>query len=191
LLFICGANRGRSVASEYIFRKLLEERDEKIASEMEVSSAGLTCKQDLEWFMGHGVPVSAAVYGRSAYGGLVRLLRRRAIDISGHRSRELTNQMIEEADLIIISEEYPPFRKAALLSLWPQAKGKAFTFSEFVEAQEVAGQHLVTESPYVEPHPDQDSYDFSPDYWESCVAEIEGYLAEKMDKFLSYLFKVG
>jgi protein-tyrosine-phosphatase len=187
LLFICGANRGRSVASEHIFRHMLKERDENIASEVKVASAGLICNEDLEWLKGYAVTPPDPIFGRPAYQGLIALLQRRGIDISGHRSRELSNQMVEEADLIIISEEHPPFRKTALLSSWPQAEEKAFTFSEFVEAQKAEGQLLVTEDPYAQPHPDQESYDFSPEYWQSCVAEIEGYLAEKMDKFLSYL----
>jgi protein-tyrosine-phosphatase len=187
LLFVCGFNKGRSVASEYIFRHMLKERDEKIAPQVKVESAGLSCKEDLEWLKSHAIPPPNPLFGRPAYRGLNTLLQRRGIDISGHRSRELTNQMIEKADLIIISEEYPPFRKAALLSSWPQAKEKAFTFSEFVEAQKVEGQYLISEDPYLQPYPDEDSYHFSPEYWESCVAEIEGYLAAKMDKFLSYL----
>ena len=166
---------------------MLKDRDEKITSEVKVSSAGLMCKEDLEWLKGYAVTPPDPIFSRPAYQGLIDLLQERGIDISGHRSRELTNQMIEEADLIIISEERPAFRKAAVLSSWPQAEEKAFTFSEFVEAHEVEGQQLITEDPYVQPHPDQESYDFSPEYWQSCVAEIEGYLAQKMDKFLSYL----
>jgi len=166
---------------------MLKERDENIASQVKVSSAGLICNEDLEWLKGYAVTPPDPIFSRPAYQGLIALLQRRGIDVSGHRSRELSNQMVEEADLIIISEEYPPFRKAAFLSSWPQAEEKAFTFSEFVEAHKVEGQLLVTEDPYAQPHPDQESYDFSPEYWQSCVAEIEGYLAEKMDKFLSYL----
>jgi len=166
---------------------MLKERDEKMASQVKVSSAGLMCKEDLEWLQGHAIPPPDPLFGRPAYRGLRALLQKRGIDISGHRSRELANQMIEKADLIIISEERPPFRKAALLSSWPQAEEKAFTFSDFVEAHEVESQHLVTEDPYVQPYSDGDSYDCSPEYWESCVAEIERYLAQKMDKFLSYL----
>lgn len=187
LLFVCGANRGRSVASEHIFCQMLKDRDEKMASQVKVWSAGLFCQGDIEWLKRNAISAPDPVFGRPPYRGLISLLRRQGIDISGHRSREITAQMIAKADLIIISEEYPPFRKAALLSFWPQAKGKAFTFSEFVEAPKVEAQHLVTEDPYVDAHPDGDSYDFSTEYWESCVAEIEGYLAQKMEKFLSYL----
>ena len=187
LLFVCGANRGRSVASEYIFRKALEERGQKIASQARVWSAGLGGKEELEWLENHAIPLPDPMFGRPPYPGLITLMQSRGIDVSRHRSRELTSQMIGEADLIIILDEYLPFRKAAILSSCPQAKEKVFTFREFVEAHTVEGQHLITEDPYVQPHPDEDSYDFSTEYWESCVAEIERYLAQKMDKFLSYL----
>jgi protein-tyrosine-phosphatase len=187
LLFVCGANRGRSVASEYTLRNMLKERDEEIASQVKVSSAGLMCQGDLDWLKDYDISPPEPMFGRPAYRGLITLLQERGIDISGHRSRELTSQMIAEADLIIVSEEYPPFREAALFSSWPQAEEKTFTFSEFVEAQKAENPYLISESPHAQPYPAEDSYDFSPEYWESCVAEIEGYLTAKLDKFLSYL----
>ena len=95
--------------------------------------------------------------------------------------------MVEEADLIIISgEEHPPYRKRAICSFWPFAQHKVFTFREFVEA-EVEGGYLATEDPTVVPYTDKVFLDYTREYWEGCLAEIETYLTQKMDKFLSYL----
>lgn len=190
LLFVCGNNKGRSVVSEYLFRNMLKERDEKLVSRVMVSSSGIDVEQDAEWFKGFGLSRPEPIFGRQPYRNLTALLKRRGIDTSGHRSRELTKAMVEEADLIIISDEYPPFRKEAILSLWPSVAGKSFTFSEFVEAKvedKVKGQYLLSEDPNAQPYADEDSIDFSPQYWDAIVAEIKGYLAQKMDKFLSYL----
>ena len=82
LLFVCGFNKGRSVASEYIFRHMLKERDEKMASQVKVGSAGLSCKEDLEWLQGHAIPPPDPLFGRPAYRGLSALLQKRGIDIS-------------------------------------------------------------------------------------------------------------
>lgn len=190
LLFVCGNNKGRSVVSEYLFRNMLKERDEKLVSRVMVSSSGIDVEQDAEWFKGFGLSRPEPIFGRQPYRNLTALLKQRGIDISGHRSRELTKAMVEEADLIIVSDEYPPFRKEAILSLWPSIAGKSFTFSEFVEAEvedKVKGQYLLSEDPNAQPYTDEDSIDFSLRYWDAIVAETERYLAQKMDKFLSHL----
>lgn len=186
VLFVCGHGRGRSVASEYIFCKMLRERDEKLASQIEVSSAGLFLKEDAEWHKGFGLELPESVFGKRAYLNLIPILQKRGIDISNYRSRELTATMVEEADLIILSEEYPPYRKIALITSWPSAKDKAFTLREFVEAK-VEGEYLISEDPHAQPFADDEFIDFSPEYWEACVDEIEGFLSHKMDKFLNYL----
>lgn len=186
VLFVCAFGRGRSVASEHIFRKMLRERDEKLASQIKVSSAGLCLEGDAKWLKGFGLELPETIFGKRPYRNLTTVLQKREIDISKFRSRELTAGMVEEADLIIILEEYPPYRKIALITSWPLAKNKAFTLKEFVEAKVESG-HLVSEDPHAQPFVDDEFIDFSPEYWEACVAEIEGFLSQKMDKFLNYL----
>ncbi len=185
IAFVCAFNKGRSVALEHIFRQLLQKRDGKLAQQVKVSSAGLLIKQDINYLKQYGRPAPKPAFGKPSYENLIALLLERGIDISGHRSRGLTRPIVEEADLIIVSEEYPPVRKAAISTFWPFAKDKVFTWREFVEA-EVEGEYLPTE----DPHPPSDgsaSLDYTVEYWEQCLAEIEGYLAQRMDKFLSYL----
>jgi protein-tyrosine-phosphatase len=185
VVFVCGFNKGRSVASEYIFRHLLLKRDEKLAQQVMVSSAGLLIKQDIDFLKQYGRPAPKPAFRKPCYENMVTLLLKRGMDVSGYRSRGLTRPIVEEADLIIVSEEYPPVRKAAICSFWPFAKDKVFTWREFVEA-EVEGEYLPTEDPYP-PSASSASLDYTVEYWEQCLAEIEGYLAQRMDKFLSYL----
>ncbi len=47
LLFVCSLNGGRSVVSEYLFRNMLQERDERLAQQVKVASAGLITKEDI------------------------------------------------------------------------------------------------------------------------------------------------
>ncbi len=187
LLFTCGFNRGRSVTSEYFFRKMLREKDPELSQQVKVSSAGLISREDIAWLKRHNLPIPRPAFGKAPYQTMVAILLEQGIDISSYRSKVLTRAMVEEANLIIISgEEHPPFRKAAICSLWPFAKDKVFTFREFVEA-ELEGEYLVAEDPTVVPYTDQVFLDYTREYWESCIAEIETYLTQKMDKFLSFL----
>ncbi len=186
LLFVCSLNGGRSVASEYLFRVMLQQRDERLAHQVKVASAGLITKEDVEWMQGFGVPIHNPAFGRPPYRSLIPVMLKRGIDLSAYRSKGLKRPMVEEADLIVVFDEYPPFRKAAILSFWPQAKEKVFTFREFVEA-EVKGECLVTEDPYTAPYADEVFIDFPAEFLEANIAEIEAYLAQKMAKFLRYL----
>lgn len=111
---------------------------------------------------------------------------KRGIDISAYRSKGLKRPMVEEANLIIVFDECPPYRKATILSLWPPTKEKVFTFREFVEA-EVKREYLATEDPYTAPCADEASIDFPAEFLEANIAETEGYLAQKTAKFLRYL----
>lgn len=184
LMFVCCNNKGRSVASEYLLRNMLRKKSAKLASQVDVSSAGLVTKWDVQWLKRFGFfswPKPA--FGRTPYTNLVPVMLRRGIDISGHRSRGLNRLLVEGADLIIVSEEN---QKKTALSFWPAAAAKVFTFREFVEAK-VEGEFLVSEDPYAPPHADGDSIDFSSQYHEAYVIEIENYLVERFDKFLCYL----
>lgn len=188
LLFTCGFNRGRSIASEYLFRHMLQQRNHELAQQVKVSSAGLISREDIDWLKRHNLPIPRPVFGKAPYQTMVAILLERGIDTSGHRSRVLTRTMVEEADLIIISgEEHPPYRKRTICSFWPFARDKVFTFREFIEAEEVEGEYLATEDPTAVPYTDKVFLDYTREYWEGCLAEIEGYLAQKMDKLLSYL----
>lgn len=186
VLFVCAFGRGRSVTSEHILRKMLRERDEKLASRIKISSAGFFLEGDAKWLKGFGLELPEKIYGKRPYQNLTKVLQKRGIDLSNFRSKELTTSMVEEADLIILSEEDPPFRKIALTTSWPFAKDKAFTLREFVQPR-VEGKHLISEDPHAQPFIDDEFIDFSPEYWDACVAEIEAFLSQSMGKFLNYL----
>ncbi len=60
------------------------------------------------------------------------VLQQRGLDASGHRSRSVTRQMIEQFNLILVME---PGHKEALQFEFPQAAGKIFLFSEMIGMQ--------------------------------------------------------
>jgi len=85
ILFVCNANIVRSFMAERVLKRLLESRGRY---DVEVSSAGLL---DM-----HGAPADDAAR---------QILREQGIDDEGHKSRLLTEAMIDEADLIITMEK--------------------------------------------------------------------------------------
>ena len=109
VLFVCTGNICRSPMAEGLFRHLVQGR-----GEYEVTSAGL-----------------GAINGQSPSTHSVTALRERGINITDLRSRQLTAQMVREADYIFGMTHG---HVDGINLLYPQAAEKTFLLREFEEA---------------------------------------------------------
>ena len=92
VLFVCTGNTCRSPMAEGILKKMLEDKG---AGNLEVTSAGT-----------HGLPNAPA----SLFA--IQVVGERGVDLSRHRSRRLTPEMIKQADLILaMSPEHLGYMK--------------------------------------------------------------------------------
>jgi protein-tyrosine-phosphatase len=107
VLFVCSGNTCRSVLAEHLFRIRL--RAEGVGGR--VASAGL-------WAV-DGAPASQAVQA---------ILADRGADVSAHRSRPLTEDNVDEADVIVVMTES---QRRALLARFPEAAGKVSLLKEY------------------------------------------------------------
>ena len=108
ILFVCTGNTCRSAMAEAIARKIVIERG---LPEVELSSAGTSA-----W---DGAPASDGAM-------LVGLERR--MDLANHRSRQLTRQHVEDADLILAMSPHHLERADAL-----GGRGKSFLLTAYPE----------------------------------------------------------
>ena len=112
VLFVCTGNTCRSPMAEGILKKMLKDKG---VGNLEVTSAGT-----------HGLPHAPA----SLFA--IQVAGQRGIDLSKHRSRRLTPEMIEEADLVLAMSpehldhingiEATAGRKTYLLKVFPRAE---------------------------------------------------------------------
>jgi len=106
ILVICVGNICRSPMAEAVLRNALREQEE-----ITVESAGLGALAD--W------PASEHAEA---------LMAERGLDISSHRARQLTPEMIKEADLILVMESG---HKKAIEAKDATARGKVYRLGEW------------------------------------------------------------
>lgn len=114
ILFVCTGNSCRSVMAEYLLRVLLQRAGR---DEIEVESAGVF-----------------AISGMGSTRETQRVLQDVGADCSTHRTRMLTADMVEAADLIFVMES---FQLEEVVRRAPAAKDKAHLLRRYgVESPE-------------------------------------------------------
>ncbi len=108
ILFVCMANRYRSPIAEACFKAEVIKREQD--QTWHISSAGTWTKDDL--------PAMPDALIQAEKIGL---------DIQNHRSRVVTDEILNEADLIFVMENG---QKEALSSEYPQVKNKIYLLTE-------------------------------------------------------------
>ena len=131
ILFVCAVNRFRSVVAEYYLGEIMQKRKDRLAEEIRVSSAGVGLSpEDMQLVADHGEYwENKPVFGLSPYPYAIESMKRRGIDISGSRSKELTKAMVDKADLIITFQDS---LREQICSLYPFSRGKVYTLQELV-----------------------------------------------------------
>jgi protein-tyrosine-phosphatase len=83
-----------------------------------------------------GRSVGFDIEGQPATSDVVRLLADRGVDVSGHRSRRITDDDMDWADLVLAAEHD---HVVSMSGRWPGAFGRIFTLPEVVTWGEQVG----------------------------------------------------
>jgi protein-tyrosine-phosphatase len=112
-----------------------------------------------------------AMIGHPASSGSVNAMAQRGLDISEHRAKQITTQLVNDADLIIVMEER---HRRSIFVTWQRAMLKTLLLSE------LSGGHEGVDDPY---GGEQWEYD-------ETAALIEDYVKRGMPRLLRRL-KIG
>ena len=184
VLFVCAVNRFRSVVGEYRLREMLNRGKDTLVQELEVTSAGCGLSpEDVKMLEAEGKLWDKPVFGLPPYPYAIDSMRRRGLDISTSRSKELTDAMVNRADLIIVFEDS---QKQKILSLYSSANEKVFTLQELVGYTGYLA-NIDYSIPGCVPNPDTKSWTFPDFYLEASITEIEHMLWWGIDKIIDFL----
>lgn len=111
ILFACSGNTCRSCMAENIFKRKTSKKD--IEASFEVESAGIY-----------------AIDGMGPSNEAVEVVKEQGGDLSSHKSRQLTPNMLDKADFIFTMTFS---QKRDIIKLKPEAYRKTFVIKEFID----------------------------------------------------------
>jgi protein-tyrosine-phosphatase len=140
--------------AEGLLKKMLRERLGEASKQIRVLSAGLNA------FEGY------------VTGETFQVMREEGVDLSTFRSKQLTLEMVEKADLILTMQRSHKFH---VFALDPKARDRTFTLKEF------SGEN---EKPDI-----VDPYGRGMHAYKACAEEIKDSLNKAFEKILRFLGK--
>ncbi len=149
ILVVCTGNICRSPMTYGLLRAKIQE--EGLAPHIQVETAG-----------------TYALEGEPPSHYAQKVLAERGIDISHHRARQITKEMLQKADLVIVMTES---HRRSLFYLLPEAAPKVILLSE------LAGEHRDIADPYGHPY----------EAYVTTVAMLETYLQRGWSRLLRHL----
>lgn len=139
VLFVCTGNSCRSVMAEGLLKKRLADLGK---NDIEVNSAGIM-----------------ALTGFPPTQETVDVMKEAGVDVSGLKSKALTDEMIKTADLILVME---PLHKADVVNRAPEASSKTYLLHEF-------GNSGKSKEEYGVPDPIRKTIE----YYKRCMRKID------------------
>jgi protein-tyrosine phosphatase len=123
VLVVCAGNICRSPTGEYLLKKAVAEKG------INVTSAGLT-----------------ALEGKPADAMAQKIANHHGVDMSAHKGRQLSSQIIAENDVILVMEQR---HIDDIRVRYPQASGKTFLLGKWIDNAEIPDPYRQSEEAFI------------------------------------------
>lgn len=185
VLFLCVSNRNRSIFAEMLLPKLLREKGYRLADRVKVTSGGFVPLRLAKQLTGLHISFPEPFYGRPVAEATRSVLLTHGIIVPEvWRSREVTGEMLNSSDIVIVAL---PELKNDLSERYPHIVGKVFTIREIACWTE----YLLLEDSHGPPLPLDDSFwnyvEENQPYVSAILAEMENLLVRAVPNILERL----
>ena len=184
ILFVCCGNRERSVIAERLLQQRLRDKYPQLMDRVTIGSAGIAPRSLLTFAREQGVIFEYPYFGKKPNLCALEYLAQKRIDVTSYRSRELSRELVMEADLILAIDRQ---LRDEILHFYPEASGRVITFKAF--AFGVDHPDLDIGNPLKLPDIDEKTGDWIwPDgYPAEYISDIERCLSMSMEKLVDYI----
>lgn len=124
ILVVCVGNICRSPSGEYLLKKLLPNK--------QVDSAGIATEK-------------SRLSGKPADAMAIKIASQNDIDLTSHQARQLTAQLCQEYDLILVMEKG---HIDAVTSISPAARGKTMLFGQWIGQQDIPDPYKLSQEAF-------------------------------------------
>ena len=128
ILFVCCGNRERSLIAESLLQQGLRDKYPRMMDRVTIGSAGIFPRSYLEFAREHGVIFEYPYFGKKPNLCALEYLAQKGIDVTSYRSRELSKELVMEADLILALDR---IIGGEILHFYPEASERVVTFKSF------------------------------------------------------------
>ena len=165
ILFVCTGNICRSSMAEGLLRDAAE-GDRELSGKVSAASAGVSA------FDGDPASENSILVMKDSW----------KIDLTSHRSKRITPEDVEAADLILAMTRR---HRDTILARFPWAEGKVYTLKEYVDAGAGEARNKTSGTDYNmdDPYDISDPYGMPYSVYKKCGDEIK----EAVDKLVSAL----
>lgn len=184
VLFVCYANRERSILAEYLLRYLLKKECPHVEAKMNIESAGIMPENYLKMAEEQGKPFRLPYFGKYPGRYVTQYLSERGVDAASYRSREMKKEMAYKADLILAVDQV---MKNEISTRWPEVSAKLFTFKEFIYGKNSASLDIGEYRQL--PTTDEKTGDWfmDEDYAQRYISDVEKCVSDSLIKFVQYI----
>ena len=124
ILVVCVGNICRSPSGEYLLKKLLPNK--------QVDSAGIATEK-------------SRLSGKAADSMATQIAKHNGVDLTPHKARQLTAEMSQEYDLILVMEKG---HIDAVSSIAPAARGKTMLFGQWIGQQDIPDPYKLSQEAF-------------------------------------------
>lgn len=184
ILFVCCGNRERSVIAENLLRQRIEDDYPQLSDTVSIGSAGIFPRAYLKHAGDHGLIFEYPYFDKAPNIYAIEYLNQRGIDISSYRSRQIDENMVTEAGLILTVDQRI---RDEILEIYPESLGRIFTFKEFAFGSHQPDLDIGDSMKLPDIDKKTGIWIWPDEYPVSYINDIEKCLSSSMDKFMEYI----